>query len=170
MDTSDFPSLGSDVLDTKSTDEVRKHFNGQHPRFAYEDVAGRGSFGITYRVREKLPNGGGQGGTRRLAVKRALEGEEEVLRNEIRWLKVSEYLHSYPPSLSIFCVYARLLTRSGISGLRAHCPHRGGARRREETRWVCAMGATTVVAGLQGGCPRFAGRAQGARTHDGVLG
>ncbi|KAK8131571.1 hypothetical protein PG984_008009 [Apiospora sp. TS-2023a] len=83
MDMSDFPSLGSDVLDTKATDEIRKHFDSQQPRFAYEDVAGRGSYGMTYRVREELP----QGDTRQLAVKRALEGEEEVLRNEIRWLK-----------------------------------------------------------------------------------
>ncbi|KAK7932471.1 hypothetical protein PG985_003183 [Apiospora marii] len=39
------------------------------------------------RVRDKLPGADGQGGTRRLAVKRAMEGEEEVLRNEVRWLK-----------------------------------------------------------------------------------
>ncbi|KAK8052899.1 hypothetical protein PG996_012200 [Apiospora saccharicola] len=75
MDMSDFPSLGSDVLDTKATDEIRKHFNSQQPRFAYEGVAGRGSYGMTYRVREKLPQGDG----RQLAVKRALEGEEEEL-------------------------------------------------------------------------------------------
>ncbi|KAK8069032.1 hypothetical protein PG994_005648 [Apiospora phragmitis] len=67
---------------------IRDHFNSQQPRFVYEDVAGRGSFGITYRVREKLPGGGQKDGTsRRLAVKRALDGEEDVLRNEIRWLK-----------------------------------------------------------------------------------
>lgn len=81
---------------------------------------------MTYRVREKLPGGVGQGGTSRLAVKRALEGEEEVLHKEIRWLKVSEYLsHSYPfLCLSSVC-HIRLLTRSGTSGLRARCPHRG---------------------------------------------
>ncbi|KAK7975569.1 SURF1 family-domain-containing protein [Apiospora arundinis] len=80
---SDFPSLGSDVWNTKAISEVRDHFNDQQPRFVYEDVAGQGSFGMTYRVREKLPDGG----TRRLAVKRALDGEEDVLRNEIRWLE-----------------------------------------------------------------------------------
>ncbi|KAK8878985.1 kinase-like domain-containing protein [Apiospora arundinis] len=83
MSMSDFPSLGSDVWNTKAISEVRDHFNDQQPRFVYEDVAGQGSFGTTYRVREKLPDGG----TRRLAVKRALDGEEDVLRNEIRWLE-----------------------------------------------------------------------------------
>lgn len=99
MDMSGFPSLCSDVLDTKATDEIRKHFNSQQPRLAHEGLAGRGSFGNTYRVREKSRNSGGQGGTRWLAVKRALEGKEEVLRNEIRWLKVSEYLLHPPPFL-----------------------------------------------------------------------
>ena len=61
----------------------------------YEDVAGQGSFGIAYRVREKRPGrssyGDGRGDTRRLAVKRALDGEEGVLRKEIRWLGVSNF-------------------------------------------------------------------------------
>ncbi|KAK8085133.1 hypothetical protein PG997_006404 [Apiospora hydei] len=86
-----FFSLGPDASDTAAIGKIRDHFNARQPRFAYEGVAGRGVFGTTYRVRETLPGTGATGAgkplTRRLAVKRAAEREEEALRNEIRWLK-----------------------------------------------------------------------------------
>lgn len=68
-----------------AADELLRHFQHQY-RFTFEGLIGRGVFGATFRIVEKLQNGA----SRRLAVKRALERHgHKSLRREISILKVS---------------------------------------------------------------------------------
>ncbi|CAJ2500249.1 Uu.00g031020.m01.CDS01 [Anthostomella pinea] len=78
--------VGADLFlgapNKKQVNEIRNHFNAL-PDFAFEEIIGRGAYGLTFRVVEKLANGK----TRRLAVKRALSKESESdLRREITWM------------------------------------------------------------------------------------
>ncbi|KAI3319000.1 kinase-like domain-containing protein [Xylariaceae sp. AK1471] len=62
--------------------EIRDHFNSQC-LFKYEDLIGRGSFGMAFRVIQR-----GNKHTRRLIVKRSLDDETaDELRNEIRTME-----------------------------------------------------------------------------------
>ncbi|KAI1417187.1 kinase-like domain-containing protein [Hypoxylon sp. FL1857] len=64
--------------------DLRKHFAVQWRKYKFEGLIGRGAFGLTFRVVEKL----GANRSRRLAIKRALRPQQEDdLRNEIEWLK-----------------------------------------------------------------------------------
>ncbi|KAL7622868.1 trans-aconitate methyltransferase 1 [Parahypoxylon ruwenzoriense] len=65
-------------------DELRAHFAIQYPRFAFQGLLGRGAFGLTFCVVEKLS----ANRSRRLAVKRSVQPRgEDDLRNEIEWLQ-----------------------------------------------------------------------------------
>lgn len=69
--------------------EIREHFTKQGPRFRYEGLAGRGAGGFVFRLVE---NGGlgYRSRVRRLALKRASSPlNEDLMRTEIQWLKVS---------------------------------------------------------------------------------
>ncbi|KAI1141033.1 kinase-like domain-containing protein [Hypoxylon sp. FL0543] len=64
--------------------ELRTHFAVQWRRYTFERFLGRGAFGITFRLIERLS----ANKTRRLAVKRSLTPQREAeLQNEIDWLK-----------------------------------------------------------------------------------
>ncbi|KAI2783384.1 kinase-like domain-containing protein [Daldinia loculata] len=64
--------------------ELRSHFAVQNHKFTFEGLLGRGAFGLTFCLVEKLS----QNRTRRLVVKRSLKPRgEDDLRNEIEWLK-----------------------------------------------------------------------------------
>ncbi|KAH9904321.1 kinase-like domain-containing protein [Xylariomycetidae sp. FL2044] len=65
-------------------DEIRTHFERQSSRYTFEGVLGRGGFGFTVKVQERL--GGGR--SRRFAVKRAVDDSSaRELRNEIAYLQ-----------------------------------------------------------------------------------
>ncbi|KAI0838059.1 kinase-like domain-containing protein [Hypoxylon sp. FL0890] len=64
--------------------ELRTHFAVQWRKYTFEGLLGRGAFGLTFRVVEKLS----ADKFRRLAIKRSLRPrQEDDLRNEIEWLK-----------------------------------------------------------------------------------
>ncbi|KAI1098239.1 hypothetical protein F4804DRAFT_133074 [Jackrogersella minutella] len=63
---------------------IRAHFALLYRKFTFEGVLGRGAFGITFSVVEKLSGNS----YRRLVVKRSLDQRrDDDLRNEIDWLK-----------------------------------------------------------------------------------
>lgn len=65
--------------------EMRTHFDAQ-TRFTFEGLLGRGTFGMTFRVLERL----GRNARRRLAIKRAGSSRMYMeLRTEISYLRVS---------------------------------------------------------------------------------
>lgn len=70
---------------SRITDDLRTHFDRQK-RFTFEDLLGRGAFGMTFRVAERI----GENEVRKLAVKRACDPSVyKDLRKEINYLRVS---------------------------------------------------------------------------------
>ncbi|KAI0109403.1 hypothetical protein F4776DRAFT_667716 [Hypoxylon sp. NC0597] len=77
------PSYGNKSVE-ELEDEQRTHFAVQWCKYTFEGLIGRGAFGLTFRLIEKLS----ANRSRRLAIKRSLRPQrEDDLRNEIEWLK-----------------------------------------------------------------------------------